>query len=1748
MTSYPGIPLLWCVGPLEQFVSSDIFSDTLNDGAAGSDPNVSRNIFTLSRTLQFTSIFFFANGLGPNILCPLIRGTRVLISAAVLLIDLVARLAVAITSPGNMDTLIYDWFFDCPVPAAARSFGYQNLQFDTIGGSSILAVAADCADTDGVLVAFVQLFRCPCEWLGDLTFGPLKCLCGSTSYTYNPNSSAGAGILTSFSEFLAEVARVMMVILRRGLLFNGTISISGEIVTPIMVATTRAIFASSCIMVSIFGDTCSQVKWRRVVDSFGRILFSIPFFLAGILDRTMQKAITVSESEYKGGMTGFSFTGYNNFLLNNNDPAQCNPNVNPRGCGRSSFWNQPTTPDPGQDGAFTFVAQLIFPMTQIVIDVLEFLDCAIESSLDEIPGGGGLAKFASATVGGLIEMGKMTQSVFFSVLYFAWQMFELLTWVLTRDVGGWSKLLKAGKQAYKMGKTILRALSGHPADSHNYYGYSDLEGALDECESDFVYVLYRQAAELALAEERFADYENLRQQRDNAFSVCLSRFGAGSLPPETFNYLRPNNADKRNQPGSPFYGGFFSAYEARQTLAKQVFGDIATPKDTRANKRPFSPETIAMWKDILVVSKSIDANLYDTDPFNSIAAMASRFNQDPCRHENIIACICPWEPEIAMGTDLCAHRPGGYTLEDEKHMLQRAALFTFNGNTSCDDLVLHLSLDDHWEFADYAKKEKLARCLNDRAIGVHYAKELCAHIPQTEMCMWPRDLWYQEDRWAAWLKAQAMADAYDRLQPAHLQREKARLEKLKGARNLWQATRVPPETWNVTDAPQYTSNRNPGRRNENLRANAVRDDNVDSNWNDNGHWGTGAQANTGPSDGGHRLRFTRQNGVRMTRDQAHYNRLKRHRELRAFEKTGDLAFLQQVRRNLTRGEYDRETTDWLEGRTDMPLDIRLRPHGPLLLTHVVTYGSPCLLPKPEADHRSQNWRRGEYDGDARFVRDLRTGDKADLDNYMFEHYNRTTLSGYRIPSAAHRRELFYALRGWEAFSGMTHQRNLPQHNRRSVEDNLSTFGARRDARLLRVAKLARRVGAVGPVARDVHNIDPRTQQVTLDGAMAIDYLVYGAMSGAFKHGIERHNAATAEETAKAEPTAWQYLSNTHVRWQNDWAALNHMMRTSGSLAPGDLPSYAWNTTYSLLTSVFGAEEDPSIFKASRRARHMASPEERPAGESEGEEGSSEFRQRHPQAGDFEAEQEERAARIAQEARQNQRRFGLDADSEDHPVGLMDILASSYRSSIAANASEPLAPQSNATNWARANQALQRYTTGPVTRPQLRHRAQAAMLLDQMERYSRIKESLWAGKKGRFTPTHEARFIFGGGCQVVTNLLNEYLRVWSYCATHTPTPVIPPPAVRDLDAQMAIYYPVTTGLRGQHSHVHVARQAPRQASPGASAKYGPVFTELERIAKALDYLQDNLLPWLGSLDLAGRLETLFANSNGFWTNTNTDPDAGPVGFLFYFREFTRCDFPDDTLCERGVGAVQAVKDLLLWNLIAYGLVGYFLPWSIGMPILMVMPMISYGIFSYHAWRYSPYCMTYSQVPMCAVNELNNVIKYFFRTCYEDVIPSYWVADGNVCPPRGTCIDFIDCRNLEINSGWAVIAGALRVLGKDIFGRFVSFVESFAVFGTHGPAPQAAQFLRATSNTMLFAGDELVRQQNVCLVLNSAAVVPTAVSVFYGLILLGLAFTIGGLLVQWAATMAPLLWSMVRFVRPEVIPGTGDIQEPIMAVDD
>lgn len=1751
--------------------SADIYIPTFANGRIGQVLTLG-DAFELTLNLLFGT--FGAQDIGTFLMCPFRRIARLLIGLIILIFELVSRILFTLFNPSQMKANVLDWMFGCTVPVQARAVPLQSNIIGSLDPNTIQP--ATCADTDGPIVTVVQIFRCPCDWIGAIKVSVIGCLCGTVAYQPTLQGAVGsAGLLTSLVEFIATAALVAMVIFRDG--FHFQISIRNQVINPLMIATGRALYGSTCIIIQVFGDYCSKVKWAALITTVAEVLYAVPVFIAGIISRDMQENIIIPSDLYHGGQTNFAFTGWNDFRSYGlNGAGNCNPAVTPKACGHRNA-DVPDRTAPGADGLFNFAAGTLYSVTNLLIFSLDFINCAIVSTLDRI---GLNTKFISATLGGALEIAKVAQSVFFSLLWFVWQFFKLLIWFLTNNFGKFD-IIKIAKAGIKVATTLIRALAGLFSDSHDYYTG---DGADDEI--------------VETCAERQSDGDFPATQE--GFLACYAEESGGATGfPSKFQYIQPSLNSRGARGGA----------EKNDNTNE----DTPAPRARRAAGGPLPPRAV------------LPSHLPDSWVNNLLGATS--FNEWSCRHGNLAQCICPWEPEVAGDTGLCT--PGEVLdAAEEQQLLELAVAKVWTGRSMCDALMRDASRRG-WMDVSVTERDELAQCLDQRAAGVRTVHIMCGGLPPGAMCAWDASLWYQPERLSSFYTRAKAAELGARVQPVYpggppryVAEQQARAN-IAAFRN---ATELPGSAWDAWYRKlerDLTGGRNstayvhilPGTlERKGSRAepaveepkNATAHPPAPHGW----HWGTLTLDFPPPPTPAEKEAAEREHA----------------------------AFLTQVRANLTNGVYDEDTSAWLLGQADMPLDIALRPWGEALLARTVTRGSPDIRVRPGVAFTDPDWREGEEHHEAthRTRGPAHRMTRAQMEATMWSTYDPHKLSGLgRMPG---RRMIRYELPGWDG----------PQHwnspaPQRTPQDNLSTWNRRIGQRMVSIRETAERAGVVGPIASETHEAHPELQAAILRGAQAVDFLMYGWLTGAFAAHWDTRDIS---EEAKSEGRHARAFDTPRTAVEDTWSGLsdaydsyhyyNGLLRSSGGYALHDLPGVLWNVT----------KAGGNWMRAG--AWGGATVEDAPPAE----EGSSHRHGRgEPLDPNTGMPKWRRNGRTVEEEE------AAEVENPSETINITEVYGI-----------RPMwwrGPEYVATWWAGLPAGISRRVSEMVDTANGKHASKEVVVFQRREREA---ETRARADEGAWT-RHSKRFLIGGTCLVFDRILTDFLTAVTYCQTTTPLPPImargepvtgsgdqlmalysqggsaarlglysdadngawwrPPShealwqggvARRDPDilldqttwvpqapvvatlpvanrSQLTTYYDVpggqTVNLRikwradgqwdvwggggggyvagepaaqgaiarwedgqrvheqrppdpygrggrwdpyGSHEPLPRHTWAPdgeaapdnggyggwsgagssryaggarnthpaRGLSPGRS--YGVMWSALSLLLRLVDWVASKI-GFINGLHLFSFFETALGGTGTFLTNPNLDEDAGPIGLKGWIDIVTRCRFPRSLNCSHGVGAVTAFKRMFWW-LVGGFIVAQFLPGS-----ALVTMFGGYGaaiFFAIYAWRWSPMCAMRFELPFCLVNDLEGILSFIFRRCYDDLLRPYMTTDGILCRPPEEELEIIDCTAVGVSNGFVSAAVLVRLFSGKAVGMFAGLLESLVIIGPHGAGNQAVRYIRAISNSIVRSGDELRRQQNFCAVNSFIDIASVALLVTLGAMVILLVW---GILVPW-----------------------------------
>lgn len=453
----------------------------------GTNPGVleQRQIASLLQGFSIVLDRFLPSNVGRQLMCPINRGFRVLITLIALVTELIVRVAISVVNFNDFQDNVFGWLF-CTPDISTRTFA-------NFSGPS-------CAPSESFFYMLTNLARCPCFFLANLTAGPFKCLCGNVSPWVAVGRPVGLGIVPEMIVFVAEVGRVAVTFLRDAVQFATSVSLG--IVSPLTVAFARIVLAFACVPREFFKlalDTDAVIgqlidsRTRRFTVALTNVIFAIPKAAASVLDQTMGSTITRPESTYQGFQPkpSFSFTGFTNFKkirpLTGKEEFElatgkiteeeiairlgCSPDIqytNPEGddrggCRHSSNRSNNSFDDPLRM-LFTLITSMVQPLLDLLLAFVELLEALVRASTG--------VRLTSA-----IAFVKIFQSTIITILWFIFQLLRLvIDFIVNFRTLDLPALIRYGKRLFRL---IIDALRGLPWDNNPYRTSAKLNLGID---------------------------------------------------------------------------------------------------------------------------------------------------------------------------------------------------------------------------------------------------------------------------------------------------------------------------------------------------------------------------------------------------------------------------------------------------------------------------------------------------------------------------------------------------------------------------------------------------------------------------------------------------------------------------------------------------------------------------------------------------------------------------------------------------------------------------------------------------------------------------------------------------------------------------------------------------------------------------------------------------------------------------------------------------------------------------------------------------------------------------------------------------------------------------------------------------------------------------------------------------------------------------------------------------------------------
>jgi hypothetical protein len=165
----------------------------------------------------------------------------------------------------------------------------------------------------------------------------------------------------------------------------------------------------------------------------------------------------------------------------------------------------------------------------------------------------------------------------------------------------------------------------------------------------------------------------------------------------------------------------------------------------------------------------------------------------------------------------------------------------------------------------------------------------------------------------------------------------------------------------------------------------------------------------------------------------------------------------------------------------------------------------------------------------------------------------------------------------------------------------------------------------------------------------------------------------------------------------------------------------------------------------------------------------------------------------------------------------------------------------------------------------------------------------------------------------------------------------------------------------------------------------------------------------------------------WINNPKKADSdwegfSSVGGRWWLGHFTRCTWSTGIDGSRGLGFEEGIK----WTLLVFGVVVvgtfFFTPISIPFQILGWIPLF-FVLFFELAYMFSPACLIPSpslslvgiMAPFPLADDLFNFANKWITSCYSPLLWPDYMISGELCPPKGQQIDFINCKIVGVADG-------------------------------------------------------------------------------------------------------------------------------------
>ena len=405
-------------------------------------------------------------------------------------------------------------------------------------------------------------------------------------------------------------------------------------------------------------------------------------------------------------------------------------------------------------------------------------------------------------------------------------------------------------------------------------------------------------------------------------------------------------------------------------------------------------------------------------------------------------------------------------------------------------------------------------------------------------------------------------------------------------------------------------------------------------------------------------------------------------------------------------------------------------------------------------------------------------------------------------------------------------------------------------------------------------------------------------------------------------------------------------------------------------------------------------------------------------------------------------------------------------------------------------------------------------LDNWERVGRlyygVHEKIWPFQ---LEPAIRERFLLGGNCRVIDELVELTVKVTDYCSNEW---------MPNLDFKKRVWFqgylnetsPFRKNTFYSNRNRYRYNLKPAQKDPDAwiRPKMHPPSKTREEIKRELRAKVNrnvykrammgsttsytgpggwNFLNWFYDL-IETIVDFMFSTSFDGWVdqarqwinNPNTDEADYPnVGLRYWILFMIRCEFPDNLNCSKGVGLEPAIIWVTVGMIAAYIIGAFIFPpllWPFSIIAAPWIWLLLVGIIGLH---FSPRCLFLAPsitglsvaLPFCIADEVTAFVDKYVTDCYVPLIIPACMVSGDICPADpNQFIDIVNCQIVGISDGLQhVLFLSYIVIGQwalDLF-LWISQIFSWLI-------PGLPDYMTRTLDSFTLASDSMRCRQWWC----------------------------------------------------------------------